>query len=99
MRPLQIQPDTGLVLDPQSGLRFKVNTTGALLLKGWQQNRSYKNLVEDLMRECAYNQHQAERAYLTFTRQCRAAGLHPPSLPTHGTPSRTSSDPRNSSAA
>lgn len=99
MNPLQLNPETGMVLDPQSGLRFKVNPSGALILKSWQNGESLCDLLKDLAQTCGLTPSQAERSYLTFTRQCRAAGLRPPAVPTLGTPSGIRSDPRNSSAA
>ncbi len=99
MNNLQLNPETGMVLDPQSGLRFRVNAAGALILKCWQNGENLQDLLNELADTCDLTPPQAERSYLTFIRQCRAAGLQPPKVPTLGTPSGIRSDPRNSSAA
>ncbi|GEM_PF-5228258 len=99
MNHLQHNPETGMVLDPHSGLRFKVNPSGALIMKSWQARGDIQELLRELEEMCGMTHSEAERSYLTFTRQCRAAGLRPPAVPALGTPSGIRSDPRNSSAA
>jgi len=81
MKHLHVNPRTGLVLDPHSGRRYRVNEIGAQLLRAWQEGRSGHELLDMLASRHALTRNQAERALHTFARQCRLAGLAHPELP------------------
>ena len=75
MKHLHLNSRTGLVLDPHSGTRFRVNKPGAAILLAWQQGRSP---LELLTRHQDLSRNEAERVLHAFSRQCRQAGLCPP---------------------
>ncbi|WFB36107.1 PqqD family protein [Kiritimatiellota bacterium B12222] len=78
MNKLHHNRENGLVFDPQTGKRFRVNVEGACLLDGLQQGLCPAQLIQVLMREYDLSLNEAERGYERFARQCRMAGLSVP---------------------
>ncbi len=78
MKQLHLNRENGMVFDPRTGKRFRVNETGAGLLKGWQLGKSSESLLEELMEQHEISLNDAERYFQQFVRQCTLAGLPVP---------------------
>lgn len=78
---LHLNPQTGLVLDPHSGARFRVNEAGQFLIRLWQNAHPPHDLVGAFAEEFDITQAAAERAIHAFHRQCTRAGISTPVVP------------------